>query len=230
MRRGAFILAFAAACACAPAPAQDVNGPVPDAGRAADAARPSPFPDFEELDRAPMARNTLQRFGACVAEESPLRAAALLNSDFTTRAYQRSLRDLATDNNTCLRAGTTRRVGMRMDDLLFAGAVAERLVEQGGEPVNVQLARAAARPPAATFSPTDAAAQCLVRSLPDDVARLFATDVDSPEEEAAAAALQPILQRCSPHARIEITSAGLRAILATVAYRATQAATAAQAN
>jgi hypothetical protein len=200
---------------------QEANPPMVDPTRAADAARPSPFPDFEDLDRAPMTRAILQRFGACVAEESPLRAATLLNSDFTTLAYERGLRDLADDTNTCLRVSGSDRAAMRSSNLLFAGAVAEHLLEAKPEPVNVQLARAAARPPAATFSQSDRAAQCVVLSLPDDVARLFATEVASPEEEAFAAAIKPILQRCSPSARIEVNTEGLRAMLATAAYRST---------
>ena len=223
-------LALAAAGICAPAVAQEVNGPTNDPSRATDPARPSPFPEFEVLDRAPVSRQALQEFGACVAKESPLRAVALLNSDFTTLAYQRGLRDLGTDNNTCLRDSGSDRPTLRSSNLLFAGAIAERLVEQGPDPVNVQLARAATKPLVATFSASDKAAQCLVLSLPDNVARLFATEVASAEEEAVAAELQPILQRCSPQARIEITTEGLRALLATAAFRSIHAAAAGQAD
>jgi hypothetical protein len=210
----------------APAFGQEANAPMADPSRATDAARPSPFPDFEELDRAPMSRSTLQEFGACVARESPLRAASLLTSDFTTRAYARGLHDLGLNNNTCLRVSGSNRATLRTSDMLFAGSIAESLVEQRPDPVNVQLARAATRPPAATYSQSDKAAQCVVLSLPDDVARLFATEVASPQEEAAAAAIQPILQRCSPQARIQVNTEGLRAMLATAAFRSTQAASA----
>jgi hypothetical protein len=60
----------------------------------------------------------------------------------------------------------------------------------------------------------------VVRSAPDDVARLFATEVASDAERAAAKALQVASDACARNqARLETTPEGLRSMLATAAFR-----------
>ena len=109
---------------------------------------------------------------------------------------------------------------MRSSELILAGAIAERLIEREGGPVNVRLARAALRPATPTFSLSDRAANCVVRSVPDDVARLFDSEVAGDSEAAAADALRPVLAACLGTGQpVEATAAGLRAILATAAFR-----------
>lgn len=171
--------------------------------------------DFGVPDSA--ARNAIQRYGACVADRSAGAAAEVLSRDFTTRHYQQGLRVLSRNNQDCFR----RRGRMRSHNLLFAGAIAEHLIERAGEPLNVRLARAALQPAPRAFSPADRVALCVVRSLPDDVARLFATEVASEAELAAARSLGPAVSQCNAEGQpLSITPAGLRAILATAAFRA----------
>jgi len=172
------------------------------------------FREFERL--APVARTTVHQFGACVAERSRQLAADILNRDFTTRSYDRGLHRLAATNHDCLRGRGT----MRSADLLFAGAIAERLIAEAPEPLNVRLARAASRPAPPTYSQGDRIAVCVVRSVPDDTARLFAAEVASDAEFNAVRALELPIRACSAGGpRVEATAAGLRAILATAAFR-----------
>jgi hypothetical protein len=104
--------------------------------------------------------------------------------------------------------------------LLLTGAMAEHLLEQSGEPVNVLLARSLQRPAAPPFSPSDRIATCVVRSVPDQAASLLASEPASAEEAAAVATLRPAIGLCSGAGpRIEATDAGLRAILSAAAYR-----------
>lgn len=172
---------------------------------------------YEDLEQStPEARATLQTFGACVADSSPELAARTLSLDFTTREYQNGLRRVTRANERCLR----RRGVMRSANLLVAGAMAEHLLERGATPVNVQLAHAAARPAPRPASAADAIAICVVRSTPDDVARLFASDVASEAETAAARTLTPIVNLCNQTgSAVEINDAALRAMLATAAFR-----------
>lgn len=162
------------------------------------------------------ARIAIQSYGTCVASRSAGAAAEVLTRNFQTRQYQQGLRVLSRNNEDCFR----RRGRMRSHNLLFAGAIAEHLIEQAAEPLNARLALAASRPAIQAFSPTDGVAGCVVRSVPDDVARLFATEVASEAETAAAQAFTGIVARCNTEGRpIEISPAGLRAMLATAAFR-----------
>jgi len=163
------------------------------------------------------ARVAMQRFGACVAQRSERLAADTIGSDFTTQTYRSRLQRLVNANSDCFREGGRL---MLSSNLLFAGAIAEAMIERDPQPINVRLARAAMQPATRPFSASDQVAICIVRSLPDEVGRLMAAEVGSSEEEAAATALAPALTACSPQGRrVESNSAGLRAIIATAAYR-----------
>lgn len=168
---------------------------------------------------SPEARMAAHDYGACVADASPGFAAETLAMDFRTDGYRRRLQQLSANNRGC----TGRMRGrMRSAGLLFAGAVAERLVERGTVPVKTQLAQAAARPAAASFSPTDGGAICVIRSAPDDVAALFASDPGSAQEAQAAVPLQNLFSRCMAGKEVQSNVGGFRAILATAAFRSVQ--------
>lgn len=170
------------------------------------------------------ARVAMHRFGSCVADRSRELAENTIASDFTTRAYRSRMDRLIQANGDCFRDGGRR---MRSSQLLLAGAIAEALIERDGQPLNVRLARAALQPATRAYSASDQIAICVVRSLPDEVARLMATDVGSAGEEAATVGLAPALAACSGQIRgLESNSAGLRAILATAAYRSINSAAA----
>ena len=163
------------------------------------------------------ARVAMQRFGSCVSERSERLAADTIGTDFNTQSYRSRLHRLVRANEDCFRQGGRR---MLSSNLLFAGAIAEAMIERGSQPLNVRLARAAMQPAPRAYSPGDQIAICVVRSLPDEVGRLMATGVGEPEEAAAVAALAPALAACAPpNRRVESNDAGLRAILAIAAYR-----------
>ena len=120
---------------------------------------------------------------------------------------------------------------LRSANLLFAGEVAEALLEKSGAPVASQLAKAAAGTAPSGFSLTDKMAICVVRSVPDQVAAVFATERDSAEETATISALAAPAQMCGKAVGatkpVAISPAGLRAMLATAAFRSIRTAGAA---
>lgn len=172
---------------------------------------------------SPEALRTIQSFGSCIADASTAKAAQTLAGDFRTPAYRRGIDQLVEANRLCAASRGWSR--MRASRLLLAGAIAERLIERDGKPVNVELTKAAAKPAASSYSPTDTAAMCVVRSVPDDVAKLFATEVATDAEKSAADAVQPVMERCLPStSSVSITTDGLRAMLATAAFRSIHSA------
>ncbi|MEG3180568.1 hypothetical protein [Sphingomonas sp. LT1P40] len=200
------------------------------------AGDPNPGPRSDRLEdleqrRQPLPASTpaglraIQQFGACVADASTAKARTTLSGDFRTPAYRRAMDQMVEANRMCPSFRGYNR--LRASRLLFAGAVAERLIERDGVPVNRELAKAATKPAASSYSPTDTAAMCVVRSVPDDVAKLFATEIATPAEQSAAAGLQPAMAMCMNSRRVEVTTDGLRAMLATAAFRSIHAASAA---
>lgn len=170
-------------------------------------------------ESSPVARQEMERFGICVANRSPEKAAQTLHMDFRSTTYRSALRNLARTNEDCFKRGR-----MSSPGLPFAGAIAERLMERHAEPINVRLARAVSNRAPTSRAPSDAIAICVVRTVPDEVAKLFATEVATPEEAAAAASLDFALKLCSQgQPRLEANVEGLRAMLATAAFRSTTA-------
>ncbi len=182
-------------------------------------------PAMAQQDQAPdpAARQVLDAYGRCVAERKPQESLRILTQDFRSSSYRTGLRMLSQDaERNCAEDTLGRRGVMHSNNLLFAGAVAENLLEQGAQPINVRLARAASHS-AATYSPTDALAQCLTRSLPDQVSALFASEPASEAETAATAPLFAAVRACSQAAKIEaqfeMSPPAMRAVLATAALR-----------
>lgn len=190
--RIAMLLAAAVSLAAAPGHAQPVQG------------------------SSPGARRAVQQFGACVADQSPEKAARTLAMDFRSPTYRSALNNLARANEGCFGY----RGAMRSSRLLFAGAIAERLMARDPAPLNARLVRAAARSSPPARSPSDAIAMCVVRSAPDESARLFASEVASGAEAQAIEVLGIAVRLCSQGQRPLLTNAeGLRAMLATAAFR-----------
>lgn len=175
---------------------------------------------YEREDRtSPNARIVADRFGACVADRSPELSARTLRLAFNSTAYHNNMRNVTRANEGCME----RRGRMRSASLLVAGAMAERLLEREPTPINVQLARGAEQPAPRAVTPSDAIALCMVRSTPDDVARLFASEVASDGEAQAAEALMPVANLCNESGRtVQLSNGGLRAMLATAAFRTAQ--------
>jgi len=206
--------------------------PVPAAAQQGDP--PTAFRDTKdeiERDQALGKNVTSQRegriavfgYGKCVAAKHPREAHRVLTMDFTTTDYRTGLRMLGTDAE---RECANRSVGagnvLRTANLLFAGSLAEALLETPAEPLNARLAKSAAAT-APVFGPLDAVAQCLARSLPDQTAALFASEPASAAEEAATKPLLQALPACQRAAgvqrRVELSTSALRAVLATASYR-----------
>jgi hypothetical protein len=173
--------------------------------------------------RQQIGRVALATYGKCVAEREPGEARRLLTADFNGNAYRNSLRLLSADaERECgphaVRAGEK----MGFGNLLFAGSIAEAMLEADASPLNARLVRAGSAK-IDTYGPTDAIALCLSRSLPDAVAALFASEPESPGETQAAQPLLQAVPACSRAAgvtaRVELSVAAVRAMTATAAYR-----------
>jgi hypothetical protein len=169
-------------------------------------------------------RVALEQWAGCVARDNAGEAARVLTMDFTSPAYQRALKTLSLESRDCIRFQGKLRAG----GLLFAGEMAEALLEQPGEAVVARLARAAAGAAARSFSFTDKVAICTVRSAPNEVAALFATGRDTAAETAALGQVSAVMGLCAKAAEatkpLSINPAGLRAMLATAAFRSVEAA------
>jgi hypothetical protein len=165
------------------------------------------------------ARVALERWAGCIARRSPGEARRILTMDFTTPTYTRAQKMLAQDSGGCIRDNSS----LRGDGLLFAGEMAEALLEADNAPLGTALVKAAGSPATAGFSFTDRIAICVVRSVPSEIAALFATARDSAEESAAINALATPMGLCATAAKarkpLSVSPAGLRAMLATAAFR-----------
>lgn len=190
--------------------------------------RPAPWPDHERelrlagaLDRqsTPAARRELERWAGCIARKNPREAARVLTMDFTSGAYGRAMRMLSEGDKGCVEF----RGALRTGGLLFAGEMAETLLETDPAPLDRRLALAAAAPATKAYSFTDKVAICVVRSVPSEVSKLFATARGSAEETAALNALATPMGLCAKAAKarqqLVINPIGLRAMLATASYR-----------
>ena len=179
-------------------------------------AAPAVSADEWGLDPSPTERAAIAEFGRCVAKESPAKAHSILTTDFRTEEYRAGLKVLAKVNETCFK----QRGRMRAGGLPFAAAMAEAMLLKGEGALNVRLARAGIGKAAPTYAPSDAVAMCVARSVPDQVAALFATPIASEAEAKAASDLSVAVNLCTPKGvTTDLQPYGLRAILATASYR-----------
>lgn len=223
-----------AACLALGAPALAQEQPAQNEHPAQDDASMGKMLERVDSDRAAAklgdhdARMALQHYGSCVVGNGTGEAARVMAMDFTTPTYRNALKLLSQDAAKFCADKAFGTGVLRSSNLLFAGEVAEALVEKSGTPVAAQLAKAAAAPATTGFSLTDKVAICVVRSVPDQVAAVFATERDSAEETAAITALSVPAQMCGKAVGatkpVSISPAGLRAMLATAAFRSIHAA------
>ena len=186
---------------------------LPLAGLALGAAAPK---EPWGLDPSPKERAAVAAFGRCVVQESPAKAHAVLTSDFRTKQYRDGMKVLAKVNEGCFR----QRGKIRFGGLPFAAAMAEAMIMKGEGPLNVRLAKAGIGKTVPTYAPSDAVAMCVARSVPDQVAALFASPIASEAETKAASDLSTAVRLCSPQGvSVDIAPYGLRSILATASYR-----------
>lgn len=206
----AFALLTAAQSGGPPAPMDYTPTPWPDPERERDGAISKADPD---------ARKTLARYAECVASKSPEKVTELLTQDFRETSYGSGLRNLVRANEGCAREVGTRGERLRGQNLPFAAALAEAMMTRDTAPLKRRLAKAAAGKEAATFAPSDKIAMCIARSVPDEVAALFATEVGSSDERQAGENLLPAVNLCAQGVKLETSVAGLRSIVATASFR-----------
>jgi hypothetical protein len=165
----------------------------------------------------PLATQAMHNFGACVAEETPKGARELLAMDFRTKDYERKMRAVAKGHERCVPGSR-----IAFDRVLFAGAMAEALVESDvkRDELPQRLAFDPARSVIAARSPTEAMALCTVLNAPAATAALFETGPASAEEVKALRPLGPVLGEClKKDLKVELNKPALRSLLALAAYR-----------
>jgi hypothetical protein len=222
-----FAILVAGLLLAAPAVAQVEPAQAPDIPAANDASTEKMLKDAER-DRGfartdKVSRLALEGWASCVARKNAGEATRVLTMDFTTPKYDRAIKMLSEEDRSCIGFRGTLRAG----GLLFAGEMAEALLESDATPIGTALVRAASTPATTGFSFTDKVAICVVRSVPSDVAALFATERDSAAETALINELATPMGMCANAAKarkpLSVSPAGLRAMLATAAFRAIHA-------
>ena len=165
----------------------------------------------------PLAVEAMLNYGSCVAGYTPAGARKVLAMDFRTTEYAEAMQRLARGHGRC-----APRSRIKFNGLLFAGAMAEALLENEGTPAQlaVRLARNPARAPIPARSPVETMALCTVFAAPRETAGLLATAPASRDEARAAQALAPTLDACLASGRkVALNRPGLRSVLALAAWR-----------
>ena len=160
-----------------------------------------------------LAVEAMHNFGACVVRTTPAGAREVLALDFRTDEYRGKLRRLARGHSRCTRP----RTELRFNGVLFAGAMAEALLEQdkkaltGTDGLTFKIA---------ARNDLEGMALCSVMASPGPVSKLFETQVATKEEADAMAALSPTLEACiAQNSKAEMNRPALRSVLALAAWR-----------
>lgn len=159
----------------------------------------------------------MHNFGGCVVQYTPAGAREVLTMDFRTDEYREKLRRLAKGHSRCTTPGTE----LRFNGVLFAGAMAEALLEEPGSKVLARLSVVdELTAPLAARSPLEAMALCGVITRPAAAARLLESKVASEKENEAIEALSPTLSACLSGAdKAELNRPALRSVVALAAWR-----------
>ena len=167
----------------------------------------------------PFGYQAVHNFGRCAVNRSPTAARSILAMDFQTEAYATALRRFVRGHGYCGGSSTLLKAG----SLLFAGALAEELLEQQ---VRRDLAaRLALKPahPLVARSPLEMTAICTVHRAPVETAALLRTAVESTEEQRAVAALKPALGDCLTGATtLRANAPAVRSLVALAGWRLVQ--------
>ncbi len=160
----------------------------------------------------------LRDYARCVVAAKPDQTARVLELDYRTDSYNRSLRNLTGSPAIC--AWFPGR--LRMARVLLAGAFAEALLPRAlaGRSLAAGVVHDPAKAPIVARDDGEYLGLCAVRSMPGPVAELLATAPASDEEKRAAAAVAPGLAPCvRAGAAATLNRPGLRALLALAAHR-----------
>ena len=159
----------------------------------------------------------LHHFARCAVESRGTQVLQLLRMDYRAADYDTRMRREIERNHACLGFGR-----LRFSMMLFAGAIAEILVERapGGVAASLRTPIHPSLPPLVAHSEADAMALCAARAAPDASALLLASNPMSAEETAAVGALLPGLQTCLVSgANVKLNPAAVRALIALAAWR-----------
>ena len=154
-------------------------------------------------------------YAACIVNQTPQGAREALALDSASSEYHKKLIRIAEGHKDQCVGGNN----MRFNDVLLAGALAERLLQLYDAPPRFvpMIASAKAIP---AHDAMEVMAVCVTRTVPDKVWALFATDPTSQDEIAALNAMSPTIVGCIKSGqKIALNKPGLRAALAISAYR-----------
>jgi hypothetical protein len=161
----------------------------------------------------------MHAFGHCAAQRSPKDVTYLLDQDVRSGGYNQALKALAKKQASCPGAASAAGGG------LFAGALAEELLEYGHTPKQVAaMIGKAPKKPVGSKDVTENAALCAVRANPGGVAQVLASGYGSKEETAAFKGLTPALNGCLKGKKLGAGGTELRSIIALAAFRNFRAA------
>jgi hypothetical protein len=158
----------------------------------------------------------MHAYGHCAAQRAPKDVTYLLDQDYRASGYSNGLKALAKKAAGC--------PGASAGGGIFAGVLAEELLEYGRTPR--QVAGLIGKPPKKPMgsNDVDAAVLCAVRANPGGTAQLLATGYGSKEETAAFKALTPALNGCLKGKKLGAGGTELRAMLALAGFRNFRAA------
>jgi hypothetical protein len=161
----------------------------------------------------------MHAFGHCAVQRGPKDVTYLLDQDVRSGGYNAALKALAKKQASC--PGSPAAAG----GALFAGVLAEELLEYGRTPKQVAgLIGKAPKKPVSGRDDTENAALCAVRANPGGVAQLLASGYGSKEEAAAFKGLTPAFNGCLKGKKLGAGGTDLRAIIALAAFRNFRAA------
>lgn len=166
----------------------------------------------------PEARAKLHEYATCLVTKRPKIVRATLAMDFRDDDYDKAIRDVAGQGNSCPIGGE-----LRFAPILIAGAMAERAFEVDfrGRPARSILPADWTQRPIEARSDSEYAALCIVQREPGAVEALLATPVASDAEKAAFQPLLTALPACmKPKTKLALTRPYYRAILSLAMYRA----------
>ncbi|MBV7260215.1 hypothetical protein [Erythrobacter crassostreae] len=167
-------------------------------------------------------RGAVAAWTNCIAQERRDEVKSVLLLDYRDDGYKSALNELAQTrvSKQCFRAMPRAYRQIRLTGLPFAGGLAEQLIEDSQESLLSRLSMAAIGRDPTTFSYTDQIAMCTVRGAPHLAAKLFETEFETEEEQAALSALKPVTKVCTQRgAPIEASPLAMRSMLATASYR-----------
>ena len=176
-------------------------------------------PAAEPIPAKPAAEDVrvMHDFSACVAKYRSKGARSVLALDYRTETYGEAIRKLADSDFECKPKGK-----LRFNTVLFAGGVAEQLLEHdlGDAPLALRIAHDPSRPALEARDDGEYTGLCTVRRAPEEVATLLRAEPASGEEKEALKAVGSALSACVPNgSTARFNAPGLRSLLALAAYR-----------